>query len=149
VELPTLRRLTRYEYDRTLHDLLGIDFNSQNAVGIPEEPVPLGFDNMATAMDIAPTLMEKYMAAADKILERLTAGPNGKVADVGDDWNQAQAAHNALFKVKPGKEMSARDAAHADLAPFVQRAWRRPVSEAEIEALLKLLRPGGGAEPPF
>lgn len=148
-ELPTLRRLTRYEYDRTLRDLIGIDFNSRNAVGIPEETVTLGFDNMATAMDIAPTLMEKYMAAADKILERLTAGPNGKVAEAGDDWSRAQAAHNALFAVKPGKEISAREAARADLAPFVQRAWRRPVSETEIEALLKLYDRAAARSLPF
>jgi hypothetical protein len=148
-ELPTLRRLTRYEYDRTIHDLIGIDFNSRNAVGIPEEPVTLGFDNMATAMDIAPTLMEKYMAAADKILERLTAGPNGKVAEAGDDWSKAQAAHNALFRVKPDKTMSAREAAHADLLPFVQRAWRRPVSETEIEALLKLYDRAAARNLPF
>ena len=148
-KLPTLRRLTRYEYDRTLHDLIGIDFNSQNAVGIPEETVPLGFDNMATAMNIAPTLMEKYMAAADKILERLTAGPNGRVADGNDDTNKAQAAHNALFRVKPGKEMPPREAARANLSPFVQRAWRRPVSEAEIEALLKLYDRAAARNLPF
>ena len=149
MELPMLRRLTRYEYDRTIHDLIGIDFNSQNAVGIPEETVSLGFDNMATAMDIAPTLMEKYMAAADKILERLTAGPNGKVVEAGDDWNKAQAAHNALFISRPGKEMSAREAAHADLLLFVQRAWRRPVSETEIEALLKLYDRAAARSLPF
>ena len=148
-DLPTLRRLTRYEYDRTLHDLIGIDFNSQNAVGIPEETVPLGFDNMATAMDIAPTLMEKYMAAADKILERLTAGPDGKVADAGDDRSKAQAAHNRLFVVRPGKEVSGRDAAHGDLERFVSRAWRRPVSEAEIEALLKLYDRAAARNLPF
>lgn len=148
-ELPTLRRLTRYEYDRTLHDLIGIDFNSQNAVGIPDETVPLGFDNMATAMDIAPTLMEKYMAAADRILERLTAGPNGKVADAGDDRNRAQLAHNLLFAVKPDKERPTREAAHADLEPFVLRAWRRPVSETEIEALLKLYDRAAARNLPF
>jgi hypothetical protein len=148
-EPPTLRRLTRYEYDRTVHDLIGIEFNSQNAVGIPEETVTLGFDNMATAMDVAPTLLEKYMAAADKILERLTAGPNGKVGDANDDRSQAQAAHDALFHFKPGKELTPREAAHANLAPFVQRAWRRPVSETEIEALLKLYDRAAARNLPF
>lgn len=148
-DIPTLRRLTRYEYDRTLHDLLGIDFNSQNAVGIPEEIVTQGFDNMATAMDIAPTLMEKYMAAADKILARLTAGPNGKVPELGDDRAQAQRAHDTLFAVHPGKEMGAREAARADLAPLVQRAWRRPVAESEVEALLKLYDRAAARNLPF
>ncbi len=148
-ELPTLRRLTRYEYDRTLHDLIGVDFNSQNAVGIPDEVVPLGFDNVATAMDIAPTLMEKYMAVADKILERLTAGPDGKVADANDDRSKAQAAHNALFRLKPGASLMGRDAARADLERFVPRAWRRPISDAEMEALLKLYDRAAARNLPF
>ncbi len=135
---PTVRRLTRYEYDRTLHDLIGIDFNSQNAVGITDEPVTYGFDNMATALNVPSTLMEKYMAAADKILDRLTAGPDGKVADAGDDRGKAQRAHDALFFVKPGKDAPPRDVAQRILEKFAGRAWRRPLTASETTALMQL-----------
>ena len=46
--------------------------------------------------------------AADKILERLIAGPEGKVLDIGDR-NQAQKAHDKLFGARPAADLSPRE----------------------------------------
>lgn len=62
------RRLNRNHYNQTMKDLLGIEFDVAAAVGLPPDPTAFGFDNIATALDIPPLLMEKYIAAADEAL---------------------------------------------------------------------------------
>lgn len=132
-----LRRLTRYEYDRTLQDLLGIEFNSREVVGMPEDTAGIHFDNLAVNLNAPPTLLEKYETATDKILENLIAGADGRVPDVGDR-DRAQRAHDALFFVKPEKETSSEDAARKILQRFAEKAYRRPVTPIELTALTRL-----------
>jgi mono/diheme cytochrome c family protein len=65
----TMRRLNRSEYNNTIRDLCGItDF--QPADEFPSDDVGYGFDNIGDVLSVQPILIEKYMAAADKILER-------------------------------------------------------------------------------
>ena len=72
------RRLSRPEYNRTLRDLLGIDFDVGDAVGIPDDSQGFGFANQVGVLNLSPTLMEKYFAAAEHVLERIL----GPVPDV-------------------------------------------------------------------
>lgn len=62
----TIRRLNRAEYNRTIRDLCGVDFNP--ADDFPSDDVGYGFDNIGDVLSMQPILLEKYMAAADKIL---------------------------------------------------------------------------------
>ena len=64
----TARRLNRAEYNNTVRDLLGIDFRP--ADDFPVDDTGYGFDNIGDVLSISPVLMEKYMAAADKIVRR-------------------------------------------------------------------------------
>ena len=64
----TARRLNRAEYNNTVRDLLGIDFRP--ADDFPVDDSGYGFDNIGDVLSISPVLMEKYMAAADKISGR-------------------------------------------------------------------------------
>lgn len=64
------RRLNRLQYNLTMRDLLGIDFDVATAVGLPEDPVAFGFNNIGTALEIPPLQLEKYLAAADEMLSR-------------------------------------------------------------------------------
>lgn len=64
------RRLNRNHYNQSIKDLLGIEFDVAAAVGLPPDPTAFGFDNIATALDIPPLLMEKYIAAADEALAK-------------------------------------------------------------------------------
>ena len=64
----TMRRLNRYEYNNTIRDLVGIDF--QPADDFPSDDVGYGFDNIGDVLSMPPILLEKYLAAAQKIAER-------------------------------------------------------------------------------
>ena len=62
------RRLTRAEYDNTVRDLIGLDLRP--ADDFPPDDVAHGFDTAADALSLPPSLLEKYLAAAETILER-------------------------------------------------------------------------------
>jgi hypothetical protein len=62
-----MRRLNRVEYRNTIRDLVGVDFNP-NAEDFPSDDVGYGFDNIGDVLSMPPLLMEKYLAAAEKIL---------------------------------------------------------------------------------
>jgi Protein of unknown function (DUF1592)/Protein of unknown function (DUF1588)/Protein of unknown function (DUF1587)/Protein of unknown function (DUF1585)/Protein of unknown function (DUF1595) len=64
----TLRRLNRAEYNNTVRDLLGLDF--QPAEDFPADDVGYGFDNIGDVLALSPLLFEKYMAAAERIAEK-------------------------------------------------------------------------------
>jgi len=64
----TMRRLNRVEYNNTIRDLCGVDFKP--AEDFPSDDVGYGFDNIGDVLWLPPLLMEKYLAAAEKILER-------------------------------------------------------------------------------
>ena len=61
----TARRLNRYEYNATVRDLLATPF--QPAADFPVDDSGYGFDNIADVLSVSPVLMEKYLAAAEKI----------------------------------------------------------------------------------
>jgi len=63
----TLRRLNRAEYNNTVRDLLGIGFKP--ADDFPADDVGYGFDNIGDVLSLPPILLEKYMAAAGKIVD--------------------------------------------------------------------------------
>ena len=64
----TLRRLNRAEYNATIRDLVGVDFKS--AADFPPDDSGYGFDNIGDVLSLPPVLMEKYLSAADKILDQ-------------------------------------------------------------------------------
>jgi mono/diheme cytochrome c family protein len=64
----TLRRLNRSEYDNTIRDLTGVDFKP--AEGFPSDDVGYGFDNIGDVLTLPPVLMEKYLAAAEVIVDQ-------------------------------------------------------------------------------
>jgi len=61
----TIRRLNRAEYNNTVRDLLEVEFKP--ADDFPSDDVGSGFDNIADVLSLPPLLMEKYLAAAEKI----------------------------------------------------------------------------------
>ncbi len=134
-----LRRLTRAEYNLTLRDLLGVEFDVAEAVGIAEEGGQ-GFDNLAAGLTMSPALMEKYFAAADKALDRFFAVTDPKTTAFRDAnaKKRAQQSFDAVFFVKPGKDVIERDAARQIIERFVRRGFRRPPKDVEIARLLKV-----------
>ena len=130
-----LRRLSLVEYNRTVRDLFGFEYDA-TAVGMPEE---LGegnpFGNLAAALDISPVLMDKYFAAADQILDRFLGTELSSSVD-GNIQEQARVRREQMFgldsgtwrkpdyEVVPPMGVASRDAARALLVPFLRRAYR-------------------------
>ena len=63
----TLRRLNRAEYNNTIRDLVGVDFKP--ADDFPADDSGYGFDNIGDVLALPPILLEKYLAAAEKVLD--------------------------------------------------------------------------------
>ncbi|MDZ4683661.1 MAG: DUF1592 domain-containing protein [Planctomycetaceae bacterium] len=63
----TVRRLNRQEYRSTIAELMGIDFNAE--VVFPDDDSGFGFDNVGDALSLSPLLMEKYLRAAEAIVD--------------------------------------------------------------------------------
>ena len=64
----TIRRLNRTEYNNTIRDLVGVDFKP--AEDFPADDVGYGFDNIGDVLSVSPLLLEKYLTAAELILEQ-------------------------------------------------------------------------------
>jgi Protein of unknown function (DUF1592)/Protein of unknown function (DUF1588)/Protein of unknown function (DUF1587)/Protein of unknown function (DUF1585)/Protein of unknown function (DUF1595)/Planctomycete cytochrome C len=64
----TLHRLNRSEFNNTIRDLIGVDFHP--AADFPNDDVGYGFDNIGDVLSVSPLLLERYLAAADTILDR-------------------------------------------------------------------------------
>src|SRR5688572_29448557 len=66
-----VRRMTRFEYNNTVRDLLGD--TTEPARDFGEEEEALGFGNNAANLVTTSALADKYMRAAEGIAERATA----------------------------------------------------------------------------
>jgi len=85
----TIRRLTRTEYRNAVRDLLALDVDV-NAL-LPADDSSYGFDNV-TVGDLSPTLLDRYVSAAEKIshlaLGRPSRSPGGETIRVPPDLTQ-------------------------------------------------------------
>ena len=118
----TLRRLNRAEYNNTIRDLVGIHF--QPAEDFPADDVGYGFDNIGDVLSLPPLLMEKYLAAAEKIVALARANP--------EVWKRI------VFEPPTGK--NGEESALKVLEKFARRAFRRPVPPGELDRLMGLVR---------
>ena len=70
-----LRRLNRREYHNTIRDLLGVDYNVSEI--FPNDGTGgSGFDTNGETLFIPPLLMERYLEAAQQILDRAIVTPD-------------------------------------------------------------------------
>lgn len=119
-----IRRLNRDEYSATVRDLLSINLDVGRALpadGAGGE----GFDNAAETLFLSPIHAEKYLDAARSALEFVASD---------------ERARDRIFVAKPGPGRSPEAAAKEILATFLPRAFRRPVTDAEVEPWLALYR---------
>ena len=121
----TIRRLNRAEYNNTVRDLLGIDF--QPADDFPSDDVGAGFDNIGDVLSVSPILIEKYLAAAAEIVKRALADP---------------PARSRILVCDPAKaEGEDVEACYRKIVrTFASRAFRRPATDAELDRLLRFGR---------
>jgi hypothetical protein len=75
-DVPAFRRLTRTEYRNAIRDLLALDdlpAELDFELLLPADNAASGFDNIADLLYVSPVVMERYLAAAQKIA-RLAVG---------------------------------------------------------------------------
>ena len=83
-------RLNRVEYRNAVRDLLGLDLDVSSL--LPGDDVSFGFDNIAGVLSLSPTLMERYLSAAQKV-SRLAVGTPARAPSIdyfriADDLSQ-------------------------------------------------------------
>ena len=114
-----MRRLTRFEYNNTVRDLLGD--TTRPADAFPPEEIGNGFGNDANALTVSRLLAEQYVSAAKGIAERLLADTARYAATLGCDPASAEDACAQSF-----------------IETFGARAYRRSLSSAEKDRLWAL-----------
>ncbi len=114
-----LRRLTHGEYNNTLRDLVGE--RTKPADSFPAEDFHHGFMNQAAGQSVSPLLVESWNRAAEKVARRAFLGGDrrGLLPDL------PPGASNAEFRER-------------FLSTFGRRAFRRPLSPAEMQLYDKL-----------
>ncbi len=124
----TLRRLNRLEYNNTIRDLLGVDFKP--AEDFPLDDVGYGFDNIGDVLSTSPLLLEKYLQAAEGVLDKLLDGGSRRI-------NGSTAISDAQQRLLEHDEgLSDREAARQIVARLASRAYRRPATPEEVEMCL-------------
>ncbi len=162
----TVRRLNRVEYNNTIRDLIGLDLRP--ADDFPADDTGFGFDNIGAVLSLPPLLVEKYLAAAEHVMDaafrsdvtrqRLLNPPADSVVPLS--FRQMTYPERDLIRtrlvlsssdlppVDPQEEE--RQRAYAIIMAFADRAYRRPATHAEISRLLRFVeetqRNGEGTE---
>jgi hypothetical protein len=114
-----LRRMTRFEYGRALADLTGVDASvSQN---LPPDEETLDFDDIATAYSVSSLHAQRYLDTAEKAASALLADPTRLASFGACDPTAGDATCVTTFT-----------------AAFGRRAWRRPLTDDEQQAMAQL-----------
>jgi mono/diheme cytochrome c family protein len=71
---PVLHRLNRAEYGNAVRDLLALEVPVTAL--LPPDELSHGFDNIGEALTISPVLLERYLAAADRISALAVGDPS-------------------------------------------------------------------------
>ena len=74
----TIQRLNKAEYNNTIRDLVGLDLRL--ADDFPSDDVGNGFDNIGDVLTIPPILLEKYLAAATVVADRVYENEDARQA---------------------------------------------------------------------
>jgi hypothetical protein len=111
-----LRRITRFEYNNTVRDLLGL--TSRPADALPGEELGSGFGNDADALGVSRLLIDGYRTVAQQIATEVTATP---------------AAVAKTMRCDPAVE--GEDACRQRfISDFLTRAFRRPPEAEDLTA---------------
>ena len=72
------QRLNRAEYERLIHDMLGLRVDAGE--WLPTDQISASFDNIADAQTLSPTLMDAYLTAASDIARRAVGQPDAPLS---------------------------------------------------------------------
>lgn len=116
-----IRRLTKTEYGNTLHDLLGVD--PSVAADLPDEVFGEGYLN-----SLSPLLSEQYLGIAKEVLDEILAPEGSPPTEI----------QKRLFGMPPAPGSNEKEAARKVAQSLAKQAFRRPVTEQEVDVLLEV-----------
>src|SRR4029079_12832900 len=108
------------ESQRTFRDLARMAVKPSSTYGFPDDAYVEGFDNNADALTAPPLLLEKLETATEAIVGAVLS------TDAAND-----AASERIMVCDPAKVGDAPCATQI-LSTFASRAFRRPVTAAEV-----------------
>ncbi|HEY5666562.1 MAG TPA: DUF1592 domain-containing protein [Gammaproteobacteria bacterium] len=118
-------RLNRAEFRNAVRDLLDVDIDVDEL--LPGDDVSFGFDNIAGVSKVSPTLLERYLGAAD-VISRLAVGrpapfENIDYFRVPDDLSQERRLPGMPYGTRGGTRISYTFPVDAEyvIAPRLQR----------------------------
>lgn len=117
-----LRRLTRFEYNNTVRDL--VQDTTLPANSFPSEEIGNGFGNDADSQAVVGALVEQYVSVAEKV----AAGATGAA-------RLATLAPCASQAMDPASETAC---AKTVAETFTPKAWRRALEAGEADGLVAL-----------
>ena len=101
-----VHRLNRTEYQNAIRDLLAFDIAIDGASLLPADDASYGFDNVAGVLRMSPTLLERYLSAAQKISrEAIGSAPTSPSAEtfyVSGDLSQERHIEGLPFGTRGG-----------------------------------------------
>src|SRR5262245_38631418 len=99
----TFRRLTRLEYQNAVRDLMALDVDVTEL--LPKDDASYGFDNVS-ALGLSPTLVERYLAAAQKVatlaMGSPVPAPGSRVVELPVDLTQEGHVDGLPFGTRGG-----------------------------------------------
>jgi Protein of unknown function (DUF1592)/Protein of unknown function (DUF1588)/Protein of unknown function (DUF1587)/Protein of unknown function (DUF1585)/Protein of unknown function (DUF1595)/Planctomycete cytochrome C len=158
----TLRRLNRTEYNNTIRTLFGIEFRP--ADDFPADDTGEGFDTIGDVLSVSPTLVEKYLTAAESVIATAARDSRAwkRIANPpAEDYipfvlrgvppQRANAVKDA--RIVADDRAAEIDRTYSALQAFADRAYRRPVTHPEMYRLMRFvetaLNQGEGIEAGF
>src|SRR5437870_4446702 len=97
----TIRRLNRAEYNNTIRDLVGVNFQPAN--DFPADDSGYGFDNIGDVLSLSPVLLEQYLAAAEKIVTAAFGDSDSTNHTIPVALAHTNAAYRQIMICEPGE----------------------------------------------
>ncbi len=150
-------RLTRDEYVNSIRDLLGVQYDAKDPGAFLEDAEWHGFERIGSVLTLSPSNIEKYLAAAETILnEAYPEPPNPKAKPVPPFGGSKPVLYEEQISEHHRdrlRELGLLDKVRYDCWPgdiFRYSALRDPLPEAgvyEISYTLSGLKPKNGRAP--
>ena len=103
----TFQRLNRAEYQRSIHDLLGLEIDAADY--LPLDTKSNNFDNIADVQMVSPTLLDAYLTAAAEISRLAVGNPDATSSEAQyriPRWvSQTERVEGAPFGTRGGTSL--------------------------------------------
>ncbi|MEK0447622.1 MAG: hypothetical protein RLZZ399_2943 [Verrucomicrobiota bacterium] len=153
----TYHRLTRDEYVHTIRDLIGVQYDASDPGALLEDPEWHGFERIGSVLTLSPSHIERYLAAAETILNEAYPDPPAKNAKPAAPFGGTKAAVSAEQiperHREPLRNLGLLDKVRYELWPgdiFRASALKEPIPVPgiyEISYTLSGLKPEKGRAP--